>query len=158
MDPATRFGHDGRVQDPLARPLKLACGATLPNRVAKAAMTEGLADPHDQPTERHTRLYQRWAEGGVGLSITGNVMVDRRFLERSGNVVLDQTSSLDAFPCVGQGWHREGRAALHAAQPPGAAVHAVHIAGAAGALGGGPPPAGPVRAARARCAGTRSRR
>jgi 2,4-dienoyl-CoA reductase-like NADH-dependent reductase (Old Yellow Enzyme family) len=97
MDPDTPFVHDDRVQDPLARPLKLACGATLPNRVAKAAMTEGLADPHDQPTERHTRLYQRWAEGGVGLSITGNVMVDRRFLERAGNVVLDQTSSLDAF-------------------------------------------------------------
>ena len=85
MDPDTPFVHDDRVQDPLARPLKLACGATLPNRVAKAAMTEGLADPHDQPTERHTRLYQRWAEGGVGLSITGNVMVDRRFLERAGN-------------------------------------------------------------------------
>ncbi|MBK7152051.1 MAG: hypothetical protein IPH72_09880 [Sandaracinaceae bacterium] len=33
----------------------------------------------------------------MGLSITGNVMVDRRFLERAGNVVLDQTSSLDAF-------------------------------------------------------------
>ncbi|MEZ4329115.1 MAG: NADH:flavin oxidoreductase/NADH oxidase family protein [Polyangiales bacterium] len=83
--------------DPLALPLTLPCGVTLPNRIAKAAMTEGLADPLDQPTERHERLYARWAEGGVGLSITGNVMVDRRFLERAGNVVLDQTSELAAF-------------------------------------------------------------
>ncbi|MCA9533151.1 MAG: NADH:flavin oxidoreductase/NADH oxidase family protein [Myxococcales bacterium] len=83
--------------DPLARPLTLPCGMTLPNRIAKAAMTEGLADPEDQPTARHERLYGRWADGGVGLAITGNIMIDRRFLERAGNVVLDQSSHLDAF-------------------------------------------------------------
>ena len=33
--------------DPLALPLTLPCGVTLPNRIAKAAMTEGLADPLD---------------------------------------------------------------------------------------------------------------
>ena len=32
------------MTDLLARPLELPCGATLPNRLAKAAMTEGLAD------------------------------------------------------------------------------------------------------------------
>ena len=69
MDPVSRFGQDDRVEDPLARPLKLACGVTLPNRVAKAAMTEGLADPQDQPSARHLRLYQRWADGGLGLPV-----------------------------------------------------------------------------------------
>jgi len=69
-------------------------------------MTEGLADPQDQPTERHQRLYQRWADGGLGLSVTGNVMIDRRHLERAGNVVLDQTSSLDAF----RAWAKAGTA------------------------------------------------
>ena len=29
----------------LATPLTLPCGAVLPNRLAKGAMTEGLADP-----------------------------------------------------------------------------------------------------------------
>ncbi len=106
MDPVSRFGQDDRVEDPLARPLKLACGVTLPNRVAKAAMTEGLADPRDQPGERLDRLYKRWADGGLGLSITGNVMIDRRHLERAGNVVLDQTSSLDAF----RAWAKAGTA------------------------------------------------
>jgi hypothetical protein len=30
------------------------------------------------PSEELMRLYQAWANGGVGLIITGNVMVDRR--------------------------------------------------------------------------------
>ena len=33
------------MKDPLARPMTLPCGATLPNRLCKAAMTEGVADP-----------------------------------------------------------------------------------------------------------------
>lgn len=73
----------------LGRPLALPCGAVLPNRLAKAAMTEGLADALDRPTSAHETLYRRWGEGGAGLLVTGNVMVDRRFLERPGNVVVD---------------------------------------------------------------------
>ena len=56
---------------------------------AKAAMTEGLADPDDRASEALCTLYRRWSEGGAGLHLTGNVMVDRRFLERPGNVVID---------------------------------------------------------------------
>jgi 2,4-dienoyl-CoA reductase-like NADH-dependent reductase (Old Yellow Enzyme family) len=78
------------VKAALADPLPLPCGAVLPNRLAKAAMTEGLADPLGRATARHTRLYRSWADGGVGLSITGNVMIDARILERPGNVVIDR--------------------------------------------------------------------
>jgi 2,4-dienoyl-CoA reductase-like NADH-dependent reductase (Old Yellow Enzyme family) len=76
----------------------LPCGATLPNRLCKAAMTEGLADPQQRATERHVRLYRAWSEGGVGLSITGNVMIDRQVIERPGNVAIDVTHppSVDA--------------------------------------------------------------
>jgi 2,4-dienoyl-CoA reductase-like NADH-dependent reductase (Old Yellow Enzyme family) len=73
----------------LAEPLPLPCGATLPNRIAKAAMTEGVADVHLRATERHARLYRDWSEGGAGLLLTGNVMIDRRVLERPGNVAID---------------------------------------------------------------------
>lgn len=73
----------------LADPLKLPCGALLPNRIAKAAMTEGLAAADDFANARHARLYRRWAAGGAGLLVTGNVMVDRRWLERPGNVVIE---------------------------------------------------------------------
>lgn len=73
----------------LARPLLLRCGLELPNRLAKAAMTEGLADDDQQPTVLHQRLYRRWADGGAGLLVSGNAMVDARSLERARNVVLD---------------------------------------------------------------------
>jgi 2,4-dienoyl-CoA reductase-like NADH-dependent reductase (Old Yellow Enzyme family) len=74
----------------IADPFTLPCGLTVPNRLAKAAMTEQLADPKlHLPHEGHQRLYRRWAEGGVGLQVTGNVIVDARHLEHPQNVVLD---------------------------------------------------------------------
>ncbi len=76
-------------------PLKLNCGVTIPNRLCKAAMTEGLADSYDHPTPELNRLYRRWSEGGAGLLISGNVMVDQRYLERAGNVVLEDDTALD---------------------------------------------------------------
>lgn len=77
------------MSDPLQQPLELPCGVTLPNRMCKAAMTEGLADNRLRATERHERLYRLWSEGGAGVLITGNVQVDRHCLERAGNVVID---------------------------------------------------------------------
>lgn len=74
----------------LDKPLTLPCGAVLPNRLAKAAMTEGLATPDGVPTPELERLYGIWADGGAGLLITGNVIVDRDHLERPGNVVIDR--------------------------------------------------------------------
>lgn len=81
----------------LDSPLTLPCGIVLPNRLFKSAMTEGLADLHDNATERHNTLYRRWSEGGTGTLVTGNVMVDRRFLERPGNVVADENSDEQAL-------------------------------------------------------------
>ncbi|MGH8456169.1 MAG: NADH:flavin oxidoreductase/NADH oxidase family protein [Stenotrophobium sp.] len=77
----------------LAQPFQLPCGATLPNRLCKAAMTEGLADELLRPTERHNTLYRQWSEGGAGLLISGNVMIDRRVLERPANVALDPATA-----------------------------------------------------------------
>ena len=85
----------------ISQPLRLPCGATLSNRIAKAALTEGLADPaSNNATERHCRLYRRWSEGGAGLLITGNVQVDRRFLERPGNVAIDRHADGDALAAL----------------------------------------------------------
>ena len=73
----------------LADALTLPCGAVLPNRLAKGAMTEGLADPQGRATPELARLYGLWADGGAGLLITGNVQIDGDHLERPGNVILD---------------------------------------------------------------------
>lgn len=71
-------------------PLILPCGAVIPNRLAKGAMTEGLADPAGRPTPELDRLYGVWADGGAGLLITGNVQIDGDHLERPGNVIVDR--------------------------------------------------------------------
>jgi 2,4-dienoyl-CoA reductase-like NADH-dependent reductase (Old Yellow Enzyme family) len=80
--------------------LTLASGLTFPNRLVKAAMTEGLADSRNRVTEAHVTLYRRWAEGGLGGIITGNVQIDRDHLEQVGNVVIGPKLSneeLDGF-------------------------------------------------------------
>ncbi len=84
----------------LASPLVLPCGATLPNRIAKAAMTERLADDRNRATVRLERLYRLWSEGGAGLLITGNVQVDRRHLEAAGNVAIDGQQDSDALAAL----------------------------------------------------------
>lgn len=77
----------------IAAPLTLPCGATLKNRLAKGAMTEGLGDVQNRATAAHVRLYRRWAAGGAGMLLTGNVQVDRRYMERPGNVAIDGPQS-----------------------------------------------------------------
>lgn len=83
--------------DPLFQPLALPAGPVIKNRFLKAAMSETLADRHNNATAAHAALYARWASGGTGLVITGNVMVDRRALGEPGNVVLDARSDRAAL-------------------------------------------------------------
>ena len=75
--------------------ISLPCGAVLPNRFAKAAMTEGLAGRYGIPGEELCRLYEIWSDGGAGMLLSGNIMVDRHHLERPGNVVIDRPPDLE---------------------------------------------------------------
>jgi 2,4-dienoyl-CoA reductase-like NADH-dependent reductase (Old Yellow Enzyme family) len=83
--------------DVLRQPLRLPSGERLANRLAKTAMTEGLADPLGRPSPDLINLYRRWAEAGCGLLITGNVPVDRLHLERPGNVIIEGRPDADAM-------------------------------------------------------------
>jgi len=75
---------------PLQESLILPCGATLANRIAKAAMTEGLATADGLPTPELETLYGLWSDGGAGMLLSGNIQVDADHLERPGNVVIDR--------------------------------------------------------------------
>jgi 2,4-dienoyl-CoA reductase-like NADH-dependent reductase (Old Yellow Enzyme family) len=75
-------GMNADLVSVLNTPLVLPCGLVLKNRLVKAAMTEGLAGPDGLPNEQLARLYHTWANGGVAVLITGNVMVDGTSLER----------------------------------------------------------------------------
>jgi len=76
----------------LFTPLTFPCGQSIPNRIAKGAMEENMADQASGlgqvPGEQLVNLYQAWAEGGAGMLVTGNVMVDARAMTGPGAVVL----------------------------------------------------------------------
>jgi 2,4-dienoyl-CoA reductase-like NADH-dependent reductase (Old Yellow Enzyme family) len=93
----------------ISTPMTLPCGITLKNRLAKAAMTEGLADSDGVPTDGLARLYQGWADGGCGLLITGNVIIEPNHLERPGNVILAGDLSPTAVAQF-NAWTRAGTA------------------------------------------------
>lgn len=89
---------DARVNEAtLATPLTLPSGTTVKNRLAKAAMSEQLGGPAHESTPELVRLYSRWAAGGVGLIITGNVMIDRRSIGEALNVVVEDDRDISGL-------------------------------------------------------------
>jgi 2,4-dienoyl-CoA reductase-like NADH-dependent reductase (Old Yellow Enzyme family) len=80
-------------------------GQVIKNRLFKSAMSEQLGTKDHNPIPGLATLYQRWAEGGIGIAMTGNVMIDRGALGEPKNVVLDEKSDLPAF----QKWAQAGK-------------------------------------------------
>ena len=81
----------------LFTPLTLPNGTVIPNRIAKAAMEENMCDANHAPSDELLRMYKAWADGGAGLFLTGNVMVDGRGMTGPGGVVLEDDRNLDRF-------------------------------------------------------------
>lgn len=75
-------------------PLILPNGVTIKNRIVKSAMSEALADEHNNPTQAQINLFKRWGAAGAGVLITGNTPIDRMHLEHAGNFVLDPASDM----------------------------------------------------------------
>ncbi len=78
-------------------PITLPCGVTLKNRIVKSAMSDSLGDGTGHPTVEQIRVYQRWAEGGLAVSIVGEVQASAGYAEKPGNLVLDESSDIDRF-------------------------------------------------------------
>ena len=87
--------------------LELPCGVEIKNRFLKSAMTEGLAKSDAVANKKHANLYDRWAKGGTGISITGNVQVDHRYIERAGNVIIEGDQSNESLASLAD-WSKAG--------------------------------------------------
>ncbi|KQW88273.1 NADH:flavin oxidoreductase [Acinetobacter sp. Root1280] len=107
------------AKSPLKQPLTLACGITIPNRIAKSAMSEQLADRHGSPTIDLQQLYAVWARGGTGLLITGNVMIDSRAFVEPRNVVLQDEQFLQANKLWAQAAQANGSKIIMQINHPG---------------------------------------
>ncbi|RME14566.1 MAG: oxidoreductase [Alphaproteobacteria bacterium] len=63
-------------------------------------MSDTLGDGTGHPTAPQLRLYERWADGGVAVSIVGEVQASPLYPENPGNLVLDETADLERFRAV----------------------------------------------------------
>lgn len=78
-------------------PLTLPNGAVLSNRIAKSALSEGIAEASGRPTEALFNLYDRWGKGGAGLLISGNVMVDKDHLVNANVMIAENEDFLTDY-------------------------------------------------------------
>jgi 2,4-dienoyl-CoA reductase-like NADH-dependent reductase (Old Yellow Enzyme family) len=88
--------------------LTLPNGQQLKNRFVKAAMEENLANGQQLPDNALFTLYRTWAQGGVGLIITGNVMVDHLAMTGPGGVALEADTDLAPFAELAKAGQAEG--------------------------------------------------
>lgn len=105
--------------DLLNQPLHLPNGSVLRNRLAKAAMSETLGTYDNRPTADLVQLYRRWASSGLGLIMTGNVMIDRRALGEPGNVVVEDEADLPVLRQWAQTATQQGAAIWAQLNHPG---------------------------------------
>ena len=89
----------------LFNPITLPNGTTIKNRFFKSAMSEGMGTRDFQPKKNIATLYKRWAEGGTGLIITGNIMVDPKGTAEPGNIVFDKNSNMEIL----KDWAKQGQ-------------------------------------------------
>ena len=87
--------------------ITLPCGAQIKNRICKAAMTERIAFADNYTNQRHLNLYKKWAEGDIGILLTGNVQVDKNHLEGPANVCIEEDTYAEQLP-LSRKWAEEG--------------------------------------------------
>ena len=87
--------------------ITLPCGAQIKNRICKAAMTERIAFADNYTNQRHLNLYKKWAEGDIGILLTGNVQVDKNHLEGPANVCIEEDTYAEQLPLLKK-WAEEG--------------------------------------------------
>ncbi|MCB2387276.1 NADH:flavin oxidoreductase/NADH oxidase family protein [Thalassolituus alkanivorans] len=105
-------------------PLTLPNGQQLANRIAKAAMEENMGDARLLPDAALTHLYRRWGQGGSGLIITGNVMVDHLAMTGPGGLALEAQTPLAPFIALAQAAKEQGAKIWMQINHPGRQVYA----------------------------------
>lgn len=72
-------------------------GQRIKNRIVKSAMEESMASNDFTPSKEMIHLYDVWAQGGTGLLLTGNVMVDKLAMTGPAGVALEHDTVLTEF-------------------------------------------------------------
>ena len=86
-----------KKQEIINQPFTLPNGVVVKNRLLKSAMSETLGTKDGAPKHDLATLYEIWAKGGIGICVTGNVMIDKRALGEPNNVIIEDKSNIDAL-------------------------------------------------------------
>ncbi len=83
--------------NPVFTPYIFPNGTEVKNRIVKASMEENMSNAQLLPSDELINLYDTWANGGTGLLLTGNVMIDRKAMTGPGGVVLEADTPIEKF-------------------------------------------------------------
>lgn len=86
----------------LNQPFTLPSGTIIQNRLAKSALSEGIAEANGRPSEALFNLYERWGKGGAGILFTGNVMVDKDHLVNANVMIAEKENFLEDYKKLAQ--------------------------------------------------------
>lgn len=78
----------------LEQELILPNGTRIINRIGKSAMSENASTKNHKPSQLLINAYKKWGQGGAGLLITGNIMIDSKALGEPRNVVVEDENGL----------------------------------------------------------------
>ena len=110
------------MTDKAFTPFAMASGLTVKNRIVKAAMEENLANVNQQPDAALFNLYSQWAKGGVGLILTGNVMIDHLAMTGPGGVALERGADLAPYKTLASKAQQNGCKIMMQINHPGRQV------------------------------------
>ncbi|KAL9059864.1 MAG: hypothetical protein Q9162_000934 [Coniocarpon cinnabarinum] len=129
---AVRYESKQATPDALKQPLHFEfAGKTAKNRFMKAAMTERLSswDAKDFskrgiPSPELINVYRRWGEGGFGVVLTGNIMIEYDQLEAPANPIVPRGAPFDgerfeAFKKMGAAAKKDGSLIVAQVSHPG---------------------------------------
>ncbi|KAI9754612.1 MAG: hypothetical protein M4579_004641 [Chaenotheca gracillima] len=133
--PSPRYESDSKDASPLGKALPFEfSGKQAKNRFLKAAMTERLSswDPkvfenRGVPSKNLINVYRRWGEGGFGLILTGNIMMEYDQLEAPGNPIIPRNAGFTderfaAFKELGAAAKKHGSLCVGQVSHPGRQV------------------------------------
>ncbi|THW38244.1 NADPH dehydrogenase [Aureobasidium pullulans] len=104
----------------VATSLTLPSGLVLPNRLVKAAMAESLAK-NGRAGPELVKVYEKWGQGEWGAIMTGNVMVDERYMGSPQDTTVQSKNSveIDTWQRIARGIKAKGALALMQINHPG---------------------------------------
>ena len=98
--------------------LTLKNGVVIKNRILKSAMSEQIATNH-KINQAMIGLYEAWADGGAGVLITGNVMVDSKMLGAAEDIILENEDDIDMLRLWAQTGRKNGAKIIMQLNHPG---------------------------------------